>query len=490
MRPLSLGLVVLLSTLSAAAQPTVSIQLNPPSSMDAEMRSTWTAVFTNLTNAPLEDVPYYISSQPSTIAVRPEGCGGNFAERVDCRIDLPAGGSREISFTTRNLVPTGHFGVVMAASLHGAMRYDEAVIGREFFVTTKADAGRGSLRQALTDINASCDASVPCIASFRIDEPSTEDGLYFITLHSPLPEITAPDVFIDGGAQIRRKGNSLNRPLIVLDGGAAGQANGLVFRGTYARATDLSVTQFRENGIETHASSSMLLRNFLVSNGSRGVVCVGGPAYVADNVLSGNGRSGGFFWTTSYIRVLRNIVDGNGASGLFFHKPVATKYDYSEAIDNVIRGNAHAGIGLSLMATGDFARNSFADNGGRPIDIGLDGPSTSGVRGYPGRGGVAGAPAIVAARFANGVTTLTVRPAPYLLDGAVSFIRLSIYAGSGDAQELIATVDARFSTDFTIDIARDLRGQLVRAAMVTNAIENFDDPMITTSEVGEGTVVF
>ncbi len=478
-----LGILVLFVTVTIAAQPTVSIRVHPPSEQDAQLLSTWAAVITNRTSAPLEDVGYYISISPSSFVAVPEGCVLRYAEQTDCTIDLPASGSREISFTTRNRTATGHFGVVMESSRHGALVYDEAVIGRDFPVTTQADAGPGSLRQAIVDVNASCDSTVPCVVMFQIDETPTDDGLYFVRLHSPLPEITAPDVFIDGGSQIRRDGNSLFRPLIVLDGGAAGEGSGLVFRNSSARATDLAIRGFRGNGIETRAFHSMIHRNFLTGNESRGLVVVGGQGYFTENVLSANGRAGGFFWTPSRLKVLGNIVDGNGASGLFFHKPSASR-DFAEARDNVIRGNAHAGIALSVNATGDFAANTFADNAGRAIDVALDGPTTTPVMGYPGRGGIVGAPAITSARYANGVTTITWQPAPHFFSGATSFTRASIYAGDGDAQELVA-----ITSQATVEIPRDLRGLTVRAALVTNAIENFDDAMIATSEVGEGRVV-
>ena len=485
MRAPILGILVSLSTLIASAEPAISIRLHPPSAMDGDLRLNWTATITNLTGLPIDDLRFHITVGGATFVARPEGCSADFDTTTECTIDLPATGSREIVFTTRAFRPFGHFDVVISAA--GEVRYDEAVIGREFFVTTTADSGLGSLRQAIADMNASCEDRVPCIASFRIAEPTTEDGLYFINLHSPLPVIVAPDAFIDGGSQIRRTNNSLNRPLIVLAGRAAGEGSGLVFRNTFARVTDLSVRNFRRNGIESRAARSMYLRNFLVLNEGRGVVIDGGSGYVTDNVLSSNGRSGGFFWTSSQVSVLRNVVDRNGASGLFFHKPEVTKFVYSEAYDNVIRENAHAGIALSLTATGDFARNSFRDNGARAIDIGLDGPTTATVTGYPGRGGVAGAPTITSAKFANGVTTITGRVAPHL-GGSHSFQRVSIYAGSGDVQDLIGAIEAR-SGDFTFQTARDLRGQVVRPAMVTNSIENFDEAMTTTSEMGEPRLV-
>jgi hypothetical protein len=186
------------------------------------------------------------------------------------------------------------------------------------------------------------------------------------------------------------------------------------------------------------------------------------------------------------VRVQRNTVANNGASGLFFHKPEFS-FQVPEVVDNLITGNAHAGIGLSVTTTGDYARNTFADNGAGPLDIGLDGPSRTTVTGAPGLGGVIGAPVITSARFANGVTTITGRLAPPA--GVVnSFQRLTLFAGPGDVAEAIVTQSVAGSK-FTIAIERDLRGQLVRGMTYTNVIYDFDHGTTGTSEMSEPRLV-
>lgn len=498
MRALSLGLFLSLSTLSAAAQSDVEIRLKPPSTIDSDLRSTWTAVLTNLTSKPIDDLHYYISAQPSTLVAVPAGCTTHFPSTSDCTIDLAPAEEREISFTTRNPSRFGHYGVVMEAPAANALAYDEAVFGREYAVTSTADSGPGTLRQALLDINRECgDGTVPCVAAFRIDGPVPDSGWFHVAVLSPLPVITAADVFIDGGAQSRHTGETARpgSPEVLIDGSAAGSGNGLEFRNSSrARVADIAIGGFPENGIENQGAHAMIVRSYVgidpdrvnLPNRSRGVVFVGGAGYVMDSALVANWRSGGFFWTSGDVRVVRNHIADNGASGLFFHKPEPT-FQFAQVYDNVIVNNRHAGIGLSMTATGDYARNSFANNGAGPIDIGLNGPSTTTVIGIPGQGAIIGAPVITAAKFADGVTTVTGRVAPRA-GSTNSFQSVTILGGTDDLQVLLATANVR-EEEFTITIDRDLRGWAVRAVMYTNVIYDFDHAVTATSEVGLPRVV-
>ena len=498
MRALVLGAVLFLSTLSAAAQSAVEIRLKPPSTIDSELRSIWTATITNLTSKPIAGLHYYISANPYPLVAVPAGCITNFPSTTDCTIDLAPAEEQEISFTLRSPSRFGHYGVVMDAPAVNALAYDEAVFGREYAVTSTADSGPGTLRQALVDINQECgEGDVPCVAAFRIDGPVPRSGWFRIEVLSPLPVITAGDVFIDGGAQSRHTGQTAreNGPEVLIDGSAAGSGNGLEFRNSSrVRVADIAIGGFPENGIENQGAHAMIVRSYVgidpdrvnLPNLSRGVVFVGGAGYVMDSALVSNRRSGGFFWTIGDVRVLRNHIGGNGASGLFFHKPELW-FQIPQVYDNVIVNNRHAGIGLSMTATGDFARNSFADNGAGPIDIGLNGPSTTTVTGIPGQGAIIGAPIITSAKFANGVTTVTGRVAPRA-GSTNSFQRVSILGGPGDLQALLATANVQ-GEEFTFTIDSDLRGGAVRAVMYTNVIYDFDHAVTATSEVGLPRVV-
>src|SRR3954447_12053145 len=99
----------------------------------------------------------------------------------------------------------------LAATNHGA--------GDTFQVSSVADTGAGSLRQAITDANNRAGAD---IINFSIPG----GGIHVIKPRSPLPVIT-DRLLIDGYSQDGTKSNSLAEGndavlLIVLDGGLAG----------------------------------------------------------------------------------------------------------------------------------------------------------------------------------------------------------------------------------------------------------------------------
>lgn len=499
------GLFLALCSFSAFAQYPVSIRLRPPVSIDEEQRVTWTVVITNRTDAPIEKLHFYFSSTLAGVVEAPPECDA----RGDCDVALPAKATREFHFTTleRSIAPYGHAQAVAEASGMALVAYDQAVFGREYLVTSTADSGPGTLRQAILDINRECTGpgAPACEARFAIDGPVPASGWFTIALHSPLPEIIASEAVIDGGTQSRHTGetNPFGGPEVLLDGRAAGEGNGLTFRNR-ARVTDMAIGGFTGNGIESHGSWAMFHRNYIgvdpagrtaLPNGSRGIFHDGGTAYVVDNVLSGNGRSGAFFWTSSDVKAYGNFIGvgadgvtplGNGASGLFFHKPKVSHWP-STASENVIAYNRHAGIGLSLAATGAFGWNTFHHNGAGAIDVGLDG-LTPLKQGLPGQGGVVGVPTVTSARFENGVTTVTVRLAPSA-SSVSSHTLVLLYAGSGDTQELVANVPNPRSGELTITVPRDLRGQAVRATTFTNHIYNWDDPAPGTSEMSAPRVV-
>src|SRR5437588_2397101 len=76
-----------------------------------------------------------------------------------------------------------------------------------FYVTTTADAGPGSLRQAVIDANATCVGPMFCTIVFHIAEPS-EAPWKRITLASPLPALTASALHIDGATQTKFSGDT------------------------------------------------------------------------------------------------------------------------------------------------------------------------------------------------------------------------------------------------------------------------------------------
>ncbi|MBI1917437.1 MAG: right-handed parallel beta-helix repeat-containing protein [Planctomycetes bacterium] len=196
-----------------------------------------------------------------------------------------------------------------------------------FTVTTTADSGAGSLRQAILDANNTPNLGAgPDIIQFDI--PGS--GVHTITPGSALPNITEA-VLIDGYSQPGSSPNTLavgdNAVLeIRLDGASAGSsAIGLHLQGPGGSTVrGLSLTGFGSIAIAVDSASNVIEGNFLglladgtttAGNGGDGVLI----SNVAGNLVGG---------TTPDAR---NLISGNAGSGV--------EVRFSGATGNVIAGN-------------------------------------------------------------------------------------------------------------------------------------------------------
>lgn len=124
-----------------------------------------------------------------------------------------------------------------------------------FLVTTTADAGPSSLRQAILDANAN---PGPDLIAFEIGA----GGAQTIAPLSALPAVTDPAV-IDGATQPGYAG----RPLIELTGGQAGAANGLRITAGGSTVRGLVVNGFSIHGLALEANGGNRVEgNFLGTN--------------------------------------------------------------------------------------------------------------------------------------------------------------------------------------------------------------------------------
>ncbi len=168
-------------------------------------------------------------------------------------------------------------------------------------VTTVADSGPGSLRQAIMDANAASGASV---INFNI--PGS--GVQEIQLTSALPEITN-SVDLDATTQPSYAGT----PLIELNGTNAGSGvSGLVVSAPNSMVIGFDINGFSGDGITINAGSVSIQANYIgtdptgmfaVDNGGNGISInnassntIGGltstPGTGAGNVISGNDLNG------------------------------------------------------------------------------------------------------------------------------------------------------------------------------------------------------
>ena len=462
--------------LAFPAFATLSLSIVPPRTMTSDLRAKWRVIATNRGHEAVEAFPLLMWTESSIVDMpegicTPEGSAGRINAR--CVFGLAAGTSRELTFTAqydrRFRLSTGQ---VLGGPRDDLYESEQAVFGREYLVTSSGDDGPGSLRQVILDVNRECTSSFdPCVIAF--------DRMMELGPRTALPAITAPAVLVDGDSRV------------TIDGSVTAAGHGLLLEGSFARVTGLTIRRFRGNGIEANGFSSIIRYNDLRENGLRGVQVNGGESLVFDNTLIRNLRAGGFFWTSREVRARRNIVTQNGASGLFFHKPAVSRIG-SFAEDNIISHNAHAGLALSLTADGAFARNTFHDNLGAPIDVGLDGDTRETRDGLPTQGGRVGAPILTSARF-DGTATIVTGVLARRVDtrGAVLIHEsVTLYAGARpDTQDEVLAVVTEGPPElfangtFTARITRDLRGKWIHASSTARHWYNLDDIARAVSEI-------
>jgi parallel beta-helix repeat protein len=232
---------------------------------------------------------------------------------------------------------------------------EERVLPSTFTVTTTADSGTGSLRQAILNANGN-----PGPNTIAFNLPGT--GLQTIKPTSPLPAITN-SVLLDGTSQPGYAGT----PLIVLNGQSAGSAvAGLTVTAGSTTIEGLDIGGFSAAGIVlsgTGATNDLIKGNYIglafngtssLANGGDGISIDSGAQtnVIQGNVISANGSAG--------IR-----ISGGGTSGnLVTANLIGTDATGSKAI-----GNGNTGITISTGATantiggaGATARNVISGN--------------------------------------------------------------------------------------------------------------------------------
>jgi hypothetical protein len=292
-------------------------------------------------------------------------------------------------------------------------------------VTTTADSGPGSLRQAILDANSHLGADA---IDFAIDS-----GVRSIAPLSPLPALTDP-VIVDGTTQPGYAGT----PIIQLDGIHAGpQVDGLTMLAPFSRVQGLVINRFDGNGIVVAATDDIVSGNYVgtdvsgtigLGNDGDGVLVtgvgaiVGGATPEARNIISGNGKAG--------IRVLGasavnnslvgnwiglsaegNAPLGNQENGVVVDSANATHVGLPQfGPVNVISGNLGDGVVLrgSSFAPGTVAGNLIGTDPTGTVALGNQGAGvvvdgTSASVGIP----LAGADNVISGNLGPGISIAT-----------------------------------------------------------------------------------
>ena len=243
------------------------------------------------------------------MGVRPKSGHGTVALRLHTSATMPGPGRRACAL------------IVALAALGGVVRPARATT---FTVTTNADDGAGSLRQAIVDANA--DAVADTIA-FAIPT----GGVPRITLLSPLPTIAQP-LTVDGTTQ-------LPAGWVELGGEGTLFAAGLTLASTGCTVRGLVLDGFSGSGIEIQAPGGDVVEGNRIGTDPSGTVALSTLAYGIEVANAPGNRIGGTAVGAG------NLVSGN-LFGIFVHGAGAT--------GNVIEGNliGVAASGTSALANG------------------------------------------------------------------------------------------------------------------------------------------
>jgi hypothetical protein len=306
-------------------------------------------------------------------------------------------------------------------------------------VTSPADSGPGTLRQALMDANDSPDQNVVFFAI-----PGS--GPFTIHLQSALPEITSP-LILDGWTQ----NGSNGPPVVEVDGSTSSNViDGLVIRSGPSTIRGLALHGFA-TGIRLMDASNVVEGVFIGTdltgtnapgNSGNGIYIttpwnvIGGTNPGTANIISGNGGNG---VQLAGPNASFNVIEGNfigvagdGVSSL----PNAgqgidlTDQAYHNMIggtlsggDNVIGFNGSNGVALELSAgsRNSIFGNDIFSNGLLGIDLGNDGVTTNhGAFAEEGPNGFQNYPVLTDAVSDGGTTTisgtLTSAPGIYTLE--------------------------------------------------------------------------
>ena len=181
-------------------------------------------------------------------------------------------GTSDFPGITLNLLSTDQRGQARLWNGTVDIGADEGVL---FTVTTTADSGAGSLRQAILDANSANAGTDNIDFDISISDSgyTNATGTWAIAPASALPVITAP-VIIDGTSQGADQPNFNGTPLIVLSGVQAGSgAVGLDITGGNSTVKGLVINQFGGDGIDLTTNGGDVVEGDYIGTDATGSSC-------------------------------------------------------------------------------------------------------------------------------------------------------------------------------------------------------------------------
>ena len=389
-----------------------------------------------------------------------------------------------------------------------------------FTVSTVADSGAGSLRQALLDANSTAGQD-------QIDFNIPGSGPFSIAPMTALPTISDP-LTIDGTTQPGYSGT----PVVELNGSllTTGSQTGLTITAPNTTVRGLAINRFSNYGILVSSASGTTIAGNAIGTDPAGTLdegnsygifafnatnlTIGGRSTADRNIISGNNTTG-IYLTNNSGAATGNVVLGNligtDATGTraIANSGVGVLVDSSgtqiggtgAGDANTIAYNAAAGVQVGTYSyesgvTSNVIRgNSIFANGALGIDLGGDGVTPNGSGGF-GPNLRQSFPVITSAFPSGGGTTIE----GTLTSTANSSFSVDLYAndvadpsGFGQGQRYLgstqvttdATGIASFSTPVMVAVAP---GTLITATATdrnNNTSEFSADTSVTATAVAD-----
>jgi hypothetical protein len=225
-----------------------------------------------------------------------------------------------------------------------------------FTVTNAGDSGAGSLRQAITDANASASAAT---VAFSIGS-----GLQTIRLLSKLPEVAAY-VLIDGRTQPGFAGN----PLIELDATNVLLSFGEAPITTAGTVRSIIVNRSQQSGVSLGPGAQLYGCWIGLSSSGRSAAPngIGVRTFTAGTIIGGPGGDGNVIsGNTAY-----GILLGSGASATVAGNRIGTDYTGEQAVPNGNDGIEIEYDTAPITIGGQAGMGNYiaGNNGGPGIDV-------------------------------------------------------------------------------------------------------------------------
>ena len=512
------------ATVTVSTDPDLFVVVHAPVRQDLSLPFTLDLFLGNTAKTDAHDVDLAVDVRPDVVVTSvPSGCVNSAAGHIACHPGLVRAGQSALDpLYTFGMVAPPDFGIgviifnVAATETehdfepnNNAQRITTALF-RTFYVTSTANEGEGTLRQAILDSDIGClNVNVPCAIGFRITEPSPTPWKT-IRITSPLPAIdpVTPTFRVDGTLQhALLGGGNPDGPDIEISAAGDNVDDGLTVGGCGVEIAGLAINGFARNGVAVIAAAptqctglKTTLHHLFVGTDPTGTTArpnlrgiatavpnegrFTGPATnIHDCVISGNLRSG-VFGLSGRLNVFRNRIGvkahtdeplPNGNAGVYvgpggYGSDIGSGFFVSDNLTNVIAFNGQMGVAVAA-GTGDVAvrDNRIWGNGGLGIDVALDGPQSSAVP----------VPVLTLAHY-DPVAKQTV------IEGDVSAVffdmfgpRIDFYANDAarsEGQRPLGTPSAASPNHFRFAVDGDLTGQFITATATRVSFVGFAKP--------------